>query len=496
MKRLLPIIFLLQIVSISCFATKYAAEFTDLSVSVRAAGMGGTFTSFDSDPQTIWWNPSGLAGLSDEIKFYYMHATMFDNLYQLDAGAAARQLGNSYWGLGFFRNGTEGIPFTHNWGYFDYGVDNLPGTGDQGEDNGQWDPGERIDSDAVYYHSEGDYLFTIAAGRALSDRLIIGASIKHLQSYIGQYSAFGFGADLGATYKLKENLVLGATLRDAVGTHIRWSTGLWEQKIPSLWWGGKFSLDLPAIRGNLALAGDFETHFEDYNGIANIGPISIDPHLGTELNILKHFFLRLGLDRKDFTAGAGIALAFFRVDYAFVDNTDLNVTHRIGINFEIPEVKIKLPKRKKPEESGLMKPPEILPIETTSLLEEEEEIIPAPVGDKIAEVKFPFASIELTDRTIAQLDSVCYIWNKYRTNRIYIEGHTDNIRIDTPEFPDNYTLSEARTEVVAKYLRDKCDIPVNRIVVDWFGSDRPKADNSTDEGQSLNRRVEIFLWEP
>jgi len=480
--------------AVSAMATKYAAEFTDLGVGVRPAGMGGTFTMFDSDPQALWWNPAGLVGLSEKFKFYFMHASMFDNLYQLDVGAAGRKFGETYWAVGFFRNATDNIPFIDEDAYFDWGVDGIPGTGDYGEGNNQWDPGEPINPDAVYFRSEGDYLFTIAAGRELFENFRVGASIKHLQTYIGEYSAFGFGADIGAIYRASENITVGATVRDVFGTHLRWSTGLWEQKLPSLWWGGKYDFDIPYIRGGLALAGEFETRFENYEAVMNIGDVSLDPHIGAELNLLKHFFLRVGIDRTDFTAGAGLALGFFRVDYAFVDNADLDVTHRIGINFEIPEVNISLPRRKVREEEPK---PEFAIVQPPREPEPEEPAkIPAPVGEKLAEIKFPFASTELTDETKSQLDSVCAIWVNYRTNRIYIEGHTDNVPIETPEFSDNYALSKARANSAADYLRTVCGVPGNRIVVDWFGESRPKADNATPEGRSINRRVEIFLWEP
>jgi len=491
MKKIFVAILLFSSVG-SLLATKYAGEFTDLGASVRAAGMGGTFNSFDSDPQLIWYNPAGLVGSPEKLEFYYMHAAMFDNLYQLDVGAASKKLGDSFFGVGFFRNGTDNIPFTNEDGYYDYGPDGVPGTGDPGEGNGVWDPGERIDPDAVTFWSEGDYLFTVAGSRFLTDELSVGISLKHLQSYIGEYSAFGFGADIGARYAIAENAVLAATLRDALGTHIRWSTGLWEQKLPSLWWGGKYDIDLPSIRGGLSLAGEFETHFEDYDGIVELGQVSIDPHVGAELNLLKHIYLRAGLDRDNLAAGVGLEISFFRVDYAFVNNADLDVTHRIGINFNIPEVKFRREKPPEPEEIGVLKPTS----QERRDIFDDIDLIPAPIGEKLADVKFEFGTAILDDEAKAILDSVCAIWQEHRTNRIYIEGHTDNVMIDTPEFADNYALSEARTVAVAKYLRESCGISANRIEREWFGSDRQKSDNSTDKGRALNRRVEIYLWEP
>jgi outer membrane protein OmpA-like peptidoglycan-associated protein len=478
--------------STSVFATKYAAEFTDLGVGVRPAGMGGAFTTFNGDLQAIWWNPAGIEGLSDRPQFYFMHAAMFDNLYQLDVGAAGKKLGGIQYAFGFFRNATENIPFTRPNGFYDYGIDRIPGTGDEGEGNGEWDPGEQIRPDAIDFFNDGDYLFTVAAGKKFGDKLSVGLSFKHLQSYIGQYSAFGFGMDAGAIYELNPRLSFGATARDFTGTLLRWSTNRVERKNPSLWLGAKYYIPLQSVRGGVAFTGDLETHFEDYDGIINIGNASIDPHIGAELLLLKHLFLRTGLDRKDFSAGVGLGISFFRVDYAFVTSADLNNTHRVGISFEVPKI-VRKPKPKpepkiEEEQPVVQKEPERKELEI--------KLPPPPVGEKVAEFLFETAFAELDDNAKTQLDSVCRIHLNYPTNRIYIEGHTDSIRIETKDYADNKALSDARAKNSAKYLIEKCGVPANRIVTEGFGTMRPRYTNSTEEGRAKNRRVEIYLWEP
>ena len=328
-----------MIITCSVFGSKYAAEFTDLGVGVRPAGFGGGFSSVKGDVQTLWWNPAGLSSLSERPNVYLMHASFYSDLMKLDVGGVSKKFGDNYYAVGFFRNAAEDIPFTEEDGFYDFGPDRVPGTGDEGEGNGIWDPGEQIRPDAVYYETEGDYLFNLAFSRQIKEKISLGVTIKHLQNYIGNYSSFGFGLDCGVIYEYDSSLVLGASLRDAVGTHIRWSTGLWELKAPSLWWGGNYNIDLPAIRGSIMGILEMETRFEDYNGIIELGPLSFDPHVGVELNILKNIYLRGGLDRSDFSAGVGLEIAFFRVDYAFVSSKNLDNTHRVGITIEIPQLK-------------------------------------------------------------------------------------------------------------------------------------------------------------
>ena len=72
-----------------------------------------------------------------------------------------------------------------------------------------------------------------------------------------------------------------------------------------------------------------------------------------------------------------------------------------------------------------------------------------------------------------------------RTN-VSIEGHTDS----TGSSAYNQSLSEKRANYVKKHLRD-AGISANRLSTKAFGETRPKASNTTKEGRTANRRVEL-----
>jgi len=77
-------------------------------------------------------------------------------------------------------------------------------------------------------------------------------------------------------------------------------------------------------------------------------------------------------------------------------------------------------------------------------------------------------------------------------NMINVEGHTDNIPIDTVEFPSNWDLSAARaTSVVRELIKDH--INPKRLAVVGYGEFHPVADNSTEEGRFKNRRVLLVV---
>lgn len=78
-------------------------------------------------------------------------------------------------------------------------------------------------------------------------------------------------------------------------------------------------------------------------------------------------------------------------------------------------------------------------------------------------------------------------------NYVRIEGHTDNIPISTSTYPSNWELSSARASSVVKLFIDKCSFDPKKLVAVGYGEFRPIADNSTEEGRSQNRRIDIII---
>ena len=71
---------------------------------------------------------------------------------------------------------------------------------------------------------------------------------------------------------------------------------------------------------------------------------------------------------------------------------------------------------------------------------------------------------------------------------IRIYGHTDS----SGSSEHNQNLSEARAGAAFEYLISDLGLPADRFIVQGFGEDRPVANNATEVGRSINRRVEIF----
>ena len=81
-------------------------------------------------------------------------------------------------------------------------------------------------------------------------------------------------------------------------------------------------------------------------------------------------------------------------------------------------------------------------------------------------------------------------------NIIRVEGHTDNVPVNNPDFPTNWELSAARASRVLRLLADSGTSKSRQLFLAGYADTRPIADNATPEGRSLNRRADIVIEYP
>jgi outer membrane protein OmpA-like peptidoglycan-associated protein len=90
-----------------------------------------------------------------------------------------------------------------------------------------------------------------------------------------------------------------------------------------------------------------------------------------------------------------------------------------------------------------------------------------------------------------KLDKIAEILLRYQDRDILVGGHTALAGSDAGRM----SLSRERAGVVADYLIEKKVRTADRVVVRGYGSEKPVADNRTEEGMRRNRRVEITILE-
>jgi len=106
-------------------------------------------------------------------------------------------------------------------------------------------------------------------------------------------------------------------------------------------------------------------------------------------------------------------------------------------------------------------------------------------------VLFASGSARLQTEAIPVLEELANIFGKL-SNAIAVEGFTDNLPIETDEFPSNWELSTGRAASVV-HLFTARGIEPTRLSAVGYGEFQPIADNSTPEGRAENRRVVLVV---
>lgn len=104
---------------------------------------------------------------------------------------------------------------------------------------------------------------------------------------------------------------------------------------------------------------------------------------------------------------------------------------------------------------------------------------------------FSSGDAELSDSALLLLGSIADILRN-QSNPIRVEGFTDNIPINTGQFPSNWELSTARAASVVKLFIEE-GLDAERFAAIGYGEFQPIADNSTVDGREANRRVVLMI---
>lgn len=105
---------------------------------------------------------------------------------------------------------------------------------------------------------------------------------------------------------------------------------------------------------------------------------------------------------------------------------------------------------------------------------------------RMKDVHFGFDSAELTSKSRSSLDDALEILKRHGDLAVEIAGHTD--AVGTEGY--NQSLSERRARAVRDYLVAN-GIAAGRLTARGYGESEPIADNDSEAGRAMNRRVEL-----
>ena len=294
---------------------KFAGEFMTLGADGRSSGMGETGVAVGG-LAGAYWNPALITSV-DGGGVLAMHADRFSGVVKYDfITAAQRYSDREVFGLTIFRLGIDDIPLT-----------------------ALQDPNSPISEENYVYVRKwtSDSELAILGTYAINwrENVALGVNGKIINKSVGDNSALGLGFDIGATYNPVKSFQLGARISDVTTTFLGWDTGHNELILPSFGVGAAKTFHHKRLEADVTIAVDMIIRGENRGSADQFdsGILSGDAHFGLEYMVKKVLALRAGFDREHFTAGAGLHIMRFDVDYAYQSHEGLGESHRVSLAY-------------------------------------------------------------------------------------------------------------------------------------------------------------------
>jgi len=120
----------------------------------------------------------------------------------------------------------------------------------------------------------------------------------------------------------------------------------------------------------------------------------------------------------------------------------------------------------------------------------EKGVVYIDISDKLL---FNTGRYEVTDKAKTVLGKIASVLNAHPELDVMVEGHTDNVPIQTEFMADNWDLSVLRATSVIRILQTNYKISPVRMTAAGHSEYDPIASNDNADGRSLNRRTRIVL---
>ena len=269
--------------------------------SSRVSAMAETFTAVADDENALFYNPAGLANITQGA-LGLNHTEWFEDI----------RMDNLVFGYNFDRKFGIGFSMAHMW------MPSLQGKDEFGNETRDINVSSSI--------------VNLGMGYKFHSSLYFGLGIKYFQDNLAGYTANGLALDAGMyMHTLIPGLTFGLSVQN-MGADIQYEQV--REQIPMTYRAG---LAYNISKAGLRIAVDA------------IKTIDSDMAIGTaiEYTLLNTFSLRFGNQfRQDqkFTPGYGAGLNIskkYLIDYTYYEFEDLGNTHRVGFTFrfDLPGIK-------------------------------------------------------------------------------------------------------------------------------------------------------------
>ena len=283
-----------------------------MGYGAKGMAMGGTGTAYMNDITAAYWNPAGLAKISD----YQVGIDYMDGL--------GNDRNTSYAAMGMkFKYGYMAIS------WLNAGVTDIDGYDDFANSLGSYD------------FQDNNINLSLATR---TGNFLWGSSIKMFFDNIKDEQKNGFGIDFGAMYEMNEYISFGANIRDLYSKSN-------DVSIPMQY---NLGVAVFPIKG-LTVSGDLRQEESRDEITVHMGAeywasVGTDTDLGSGMGTMRNTNnltwddmlsqvqagVRVGANDGQFTAGFGIRFKMIEMNYAYVreDSAGINDdNHRYGLTF-------------------------------------------------------------------------------------------------------------------------------------------------------------------
>ena len=127
----------------------------------------------------------------------------------------------------------------------------------------------------------------------------------------------------------------------------------------------------------------------------------------------------------------------------------------------------------------------------------EPDVKTIKLNNLVPPVHFGLGEVEITENYLKILRGVLDSMRDRANVRLHFLGHADSLPLRgelIKIYGDNVGLSRERAGTVAEYCQRALNLPPEAISYEGLGDSHPVADNTTEKGRQLNRRVEVQVW--
>lgn len=301
---------------------KYGWQIFDNAGDARSIAMGNTSLA-DYHINSTLWNP-GVMRFNDMENFTYGHQSRFAGIIQSDFLAYPFTIkSEKKFNLLIMHESVSEIPNTEDL-LLDWGLDGVPNTGDQGENNGYLDEGERLDSDNVTYFNQHQIGIQLNTNIKIFD-FDLGIGIKGLFHSLGDNWGSGIGLDVGIKRTLFKDTYLGIAIRNIIPGMMIWDSGLIELTKPQLLTGISQVLEISSINIKILMLGDLLLNISDESlgDDFNIGATGGNYRVGGEISYKDRLNIRIGRNQYGYlSTGIGLSWINFKLNYGYQLNSN------------------------------------------------------------------------------------------------------------------------------------------------------------------------------